>query len=125
MVSISLALGVDGEHGAAIDGLAVHDDGAGAAGAAVADALGAGQAEPVAQGVEQRDARLDRELVRLAIDLESDRHRTGTHYGRGALAVCALFENTGAQSSAEAHSPDKAAPGDARFGLGLRFSWFF
>ena len=54
-----LALGFEGEHGAGVDRLAVEHDGAGAAGAAVADALAAGDVEVVAQGVEQRDARLD------------------------------------------------------------------
>ena len=56
---ISLPRGLEGEHGAGVDRLAVEHDGAGAAGAAVADALAAGDVEVVAQGVEQRDARLD------------------------------------------------------------------
>ena len=54
-----LAAGLEGEHGAGVDRAAVEHDGAGAAGAAVADALAAGHVEVVAQGVEQRDARLD------------------------------------------------------------------
>ena len=54
-----LALGLQGQHGAGVDRLAVEQDGAGAAGAAIADALAAGDVEVIAQGVEQRDARLD------------------------------------------------------------------
>src|SRR5688572_27620336 len=63
------ALGLDGEHGAGVDGLAFEEDGAGAAGAAVADLLGAGEVEVVAQGVEQGDPGLESGLARLAIDL--------------------------------------------------------
>ncbi len=73
-----LALRVDGEHGAAIHHLFVDDDGAGAAGAAVADALGAGQIELIAQGVEQSGARLDRGFVTPAVDVERDGDRVGS-----------------------------------------------
>ena len=48
----------DGEREAGIDAPAVDQDGAGAALAAVAALLGAGQVEALAQEVEQRDARI-------------------------------------------------------------------
>src|SRR5262249_16938136 len=54
-----LAAGFQREHAARVDGLAVEHDGAGAAGAAVADALAAGDVEVVAQRIQQRDTRLD------------------------------------------------------------------
>src|SRR5260370_11255224 len=49
-----LALRVNGEHGATIDHLAIHDDGAGAASAAIADALGAGEIEAGVQSGRRR-----------------------------------------------------------------------
>ena len=72
-----LALGFQGQHGAGVDGLAVEHDGAGAAGAAIADALAAGDVEVVAQGVEQRDARLDGGGHFGAVDVEGDLDRRG------------------------------------------------
>ncbi len=53
-----VALRVDGQHRAGVDGLPVQQHGARAAGAAIADALGAGKLKLVAQRVQQRDARL-------------------------------------------------------------------
>src|SRR5262249_37256125 len=50
--------------------LAVDMDGAGAALALIAALLGAGQRKVLAQGIEQRDARLDGERPRLSIDHE-------------------------------------------------------
>ena len=67
-----LALGFQGEHGAGIDRLAVERDRAGPAGAAIADALAAGDVEVIAQGVEQRDARLDRGGHFGAVDVERE-----------------------------------------------------
>ena len=60
-----LALRVDGQNGATVHGFPVEDDGAGAAGGPVAHALGAGQIQMVAQRVEQGDARLQVEGLRL------------------------------------------------------------
>src|SRR6202162_1526101 len=54
------------------DALAVDQHRAGAAGAPVADDLGAGQPEPFAQSVGENDARLDGERVKLAVDVELD-----------------------------------------------------
>ena len=64
------ALGLDGEHGAGINRVAIDQDGAGAASAAVADFLAAGEVEPIAQRVEQRNAGLDVNFAPLSIDLE-------------------------------------------------------
>src|SRR5689334_7681316 len=54
-----LALRIDGEDSAAVDHLPAEDDRAGAAGGAVADALGAGHIEAVAKRVAECHARLD------------------------------------------------------------------
>ena len=62
----------DGEGEAGVNAPAVDQDGAGAALAVVAALLGAGQAQVLAQGVEQRDARLQLQLVLLAVDLQRD-----------------------------------------------------
>ena len=68
-----------GERQAGIDPPAVDEDRAGAALAVVAALLGAGQAQVLAQRVEQRRARIDLQAVLLAIDRQ--RH-LGVH---GAL----------------------------------------
>ena len=78
-----LALRLEREHGAGVDRLAVEQDGAGAAGAAVADALAAGDVEVVAQGVEQGDARLDVGGHGRAVDVEGELDTARSHGGRG------------------------------------------
>ncbi len=77
-----LALCLQRQHGAGVDGFAVEHHGAGAAGAAVADALAAGDIEVVAQGVEQRDARLDRGSHVGVVDIERQLDRARPD-GRG------------------------------------------
>src|SRR5436305_703355 len=69
-----LALDVDRELAARVDCLAVENDRAGPAGAAVADPLGAGELELLAQDVEQRGTRLDIEVVPLVVDPQPDGH---------------------------------------------------
>src|SRR5581483_975 len=54
---------------------AVEVDRAGAAGAAIAYQLGAGEPEMVAQRIDQRDARLDRDPHLVAVDEKLDRLR--------------------------------------------------
>ena len=68
------ALRVDGKHGAGVHGFSVHQHGAGAAGAAIADALGAGKLKLIAQGVQQSDARLKLCIELLAIHIERYRN---------------------------------------------------
>ena len=65
------------EQQAGADGLAVEQDRAGAAGAAAADDLGAGQADAVAQRVDEHDARLDADPVDRAVDVERERRGAG------------------------------------------------
>ena len=72
-----VALGVGGEHQAGLDRLAVEEHRAGAAGAAVADLLGAGEVEVVAQRVEQRHPRLDGHLPHRAVHLQVQRDGVG------------------------------------------------
>ena len=64
------ALGFDSQGGAGIDRLAIDDHRASAASGAVADALGAGHVQVIAQGVEQSDARFQLQVVLLAVDVE-------------------------------------------------------
>src|ERR1035438_1615503 len=114
------ALRVDGQNRAAIHGFAVEDDRAGAAGGPVAHALGAGQFQLIAQRIEQRDARLQVEGLRFAVDLERDGDRAGTYdpaFGRGRRQRL-LVEYAGAEyAAADARAADESAPGDAAFGL--------
>src|ERR1035441_3777440 len=114
------ALGVDSQNRAAIYGFAVNDDGTGAAGGPVAHPLGAGQFQLIAQRIEQRDARLQVEGLRFAIDLERDGDRAGTYdpaFGRGRRQRL-LVEYAGAEyAAADARAADESAPGDAAFGL--------
>src|SRR5213592_936559 len=57
------ALSFDSEHRAGVNRMAIDDDGACAAGPAIANFLGAGQVESIAQCIEQGDTRLDTELA--------------------------------------------------------------
>ena len=72
-----LALRFDREHRARVVGAAVDDHRARAAGAAIAHALLAGDVEPRAHRVEQRHARLDAQLMPLAVDRQRDRDLAG------------------------------------------------
>src|ERR1022692_4100195 len=114
------ALGVDGQNRATIYGFAVDDDGASAAGGPVAHPFGAGQFQLIAQRIEQRDARLQVESLRFAVDLERDGDRAGTYdpaFGRGRRQRL-LVEYAGAEyAAADARAADESAPGDAAFGL--------
>src|SRR5262245_11060429 len=60
------------EDGAGLDRLAVDQHGAGAAGRGVAADVGAGEAEPLAQDRDEQLARLELEIVRLAVHRERD-----------------------------------------------------
>ena len=63
----------DREGEAGVVAPAVDEDGAGAARALVAAFLGAGEVEVLAQGVEERGARIEAELVDAAVDVERER----------------------------------------------------
>src|SRR5439155_1926114 len=97
------AVMADGEREAGVDALAVDENGAGAALAAVASLLGSGQMEALTQEIEQRDARIVEDEfaprtvhgeadgvvhTRLRSDIDmSDRaacHRRGRHRFRAA-----------------------------------------
>jgi hypothetical protein len=110
-----LTLRVDGEHGATVDDFTVHDDGAGAASAAIADALGAGEIEAIAQRVAKRDTRLDGEALILTVDFECDGNFAGAH-ARSGRSQDAGRENAGAERAAtDAEAADEAAPGKRSF----------
>src|SRR5947209_16071414 len=63
-----LALGLDSQHGAGINGPVVEQQGACSALAAIANALGSSDIEVVTQGVQQSYAGLDLKIMSLAID---------------------------------------------------------
>ena len=93
IVVISRAVGLDGEHRAGLGALAVDVHRARAAVARVAADVRAGQAEDVAQQVDEQEARLDVGLAGLAVDRERDvlweRHPSSavTRIGSRALAA--------------------------------------
>ena len=68
------AVGLDGEHQARPDRLAVDEDGARAAHAVLAAEVGAGQPEVLAQGVGERLARLDEHPPRRRRSRSAHRH---------------------------------------------------
>src|SRR5581483_8620924 len=76
-----LALGLDGERSARVHGAVVHQHRAGAALSAIADTFRAGDVQVLAQGVEQRDPRLDFFGVFLAVDYQCHRNRAGAMNG--------------------------------------------
>src|SRR5581483_1165907 len=67
-----LSLRLNGQHRASVDGLVVEQHGAGAALAAIANALGSRDIKLIAQRIQQSDTRLNLEAAGLAIDGESD-----------------------------------------------------
>ena len=75
------------ERRARVCGPAVDDHRAGAADAAIASALVAGDVGVVADGVEQRHARLDPKRHALAVDHQLDRHLAGSDNRGTALRV--------------------------------------
>src|SRR5262245_31809356 len=87
------ALRLDRQRRAGIDGFAVHDHRAGAAGGAVADAFGAGDVQIVAQRVEQRHSRFDAHLFRSAVDVERSEEHTSELQSLRHL-VCRLLLET-------------------------------
>ena len=92
---ISRPLLHDGQGQAGVDALAVHQHGAGAALAAVAAFLGAGQLHGFAQGVEQAHPGFEQQVDRAAIDaqLKRDRRRKGQ---RGRRRRSVVFDRRGA-----------------------------
>ncbi len=79
-----MVLGVQGQHHAGVDRLAVAEHGAGAALGPVADLLGAGEVELVAEDVEQGPAGLDVHPEGAAIDPQLD--------GEGLMAFHLLVD---------------------------------
>ncbi len=103
-------LRVDGQDGATVDHLAVHDDGAGAAGCPVADFLCAGQLQVIAQRVDQGDARLDVQVVGLAVDLERDWHGSRSGDVASRRRQRPFSRSPGPQRAcADTHAANKAA----------------
>src|SRR5262249_46302237 len=94
------ALRIDGEDGARVDALAAEDDGASSTGAAVADLLRAGVVQVIAQGGEQRDARLAGEVDGFAVDVEGNGDGAGSHdIGGGGRGLGFPFEEACSHSA--------------------------
>ena len=72
IVVTSRAVGLDGEHRAALHGLAVDVDGAGAALARVAPDVGAGEVQVLTDRLDEEPSRLDVELVGRPVDHQGD-----------------------------------------------------
>src|SRR5262249_18031655 len=87
------ALRLHGEHQAGAHRLVVEDDGTGAADAVLAAYMGAGLPAVVADGVDQRLARLDAYVVVAPVDVEGDvdffGHGTTRRVGKIACSVTA------------------------------------
>src|ERR1051326_3335169 len=112
------ALGVDGEDGAAIHHLAVDDDGAGAAGAAVADALGCREIQAMAESIAEGGAWLDFGVIWFAVDVEGDGHFAGAYNVRGGRCLRVCFENARCQGATrDAHSREESAAGNTTLPL--------
>src|SRR5882724_10428071 len=113
-----LALGFDSQHGAAVDHLAVHNDGAGPASRTIADLFGAGVIEAVAQRVDERDAGLDVQVVWLAVDFERHRHRSWTGYVSSRRCMRRGFQKAASQRArADAHATYETAARESVPGL--------
>src|SRR6185312_12651865 len=120
----------DRQDAAGVDGVAVEQNRAGAAGAAIADALGARQLELVAQGVEQSRARLQQEVHRLAVDPQPHRHRprtpnldSGLHPRRMCTLLRRLQHLPGQQPGAAQGARHRAAAEEITAGKPFRGPW--
>ena len=72
---------LDRERQTGIDALTVHQDGARAARTLIASLLRAHQLQAIAQGVQQRDARLDQNGMSRAVHTKNDIHEFVCHAG--------------------------------------------
>src|SRR5438093_9205784 len=110
-----LALHLDGERRARVDGPAVHTHRASAARPAVADALVPDQIGPLPQRVEQRDARLDPQIDALAVHHQLDRHVAGPDSARAGAGLSFGFCHAGHRGgeAADAGRLEEVAAGDA------------
>ena len=104
---------VNGQHAAGIDRFPVYDDCACSAGPAVANFLCGGEIEMVAQSIQQRDARFDREFFRFAVNAEGHRYRTRTdhfaranHLGHRGRGGCQLVACKSLRGRGDARPPD-------------------
>src|SRR6266581_3054515 len=82
-----VAVGLDGEHGARLDGLAVEQHNAGTAVRRVASDVGAGEAQLVAQEVNEERARLDLTFVVAPVDRDANGLEHGLLLSRKGSSV--------------------------------------
>ncbi len=104
-----LALHLDRQRRAGVDRAAVDDHRAGAAGAAIAAALVAGEIGAHAQRVEQRDARLDHQIDLPAVHVQAHRHVAGPDGRRRALRLSFLGRDDGLGQTDNACGSEKIA----------------
>src|SRR5262249_29730773 len=81
------AFGLHGQREARVHPATVDVDRAGAALPVIAALLGSGEAEPLAQGVEQGDARLERQSMLLPVDAQYDAARSIARARRRPLSL--------------------------------------
>src|SRR5262249_27101168 len=97
--------------GATVHDLLIHDHRAGAAGRAVADLLRPGEVHVIAQCIEQGDARLQVQVVRLAVDFERHRNGAGSDELAGFRRGRLLLQNAGSESArSDAYAAHESAP---------------
>ncbi len=101
------ALGHHGEREAGVHAPAVDEHGAGAALPLIAALLGADQAQALAQGIEQRHARIDAQAARLAVDQQGDLDFGDRRLGRRGRA--ARWRRAPAALSARARTRPRAS----------------
>lgn len=116
----------DGESETGVDATTIDENSTGSALPVIASFFGAEESEILAQGVEQGDARLDLQMVELAVDGQSDRYgaRGGVSAGCRHLLGCGCYHVSGKEygdSGGETSSGEIAeerAPADRRGGYG-------
>ncbi len=109
-------LRVDGQHRAGVNGFVVHQHGAGAAGAAIANALGAGKLKLVAQSVQQGDARLKLRVELLAVHIERYRNLARSLNVRRVVECERADVADQRNGRGDAGDFQEVAPGDTRAG---------
>ena len=118
-----VALGLERERQAGVARHAVDQHRAGAALAALAAGLGAGQAEPLAEDVEQRPARLDEQPVAPAVDEERDLGRLDRVGDLWGCRLARPAERRGGDRAGAQRAEEAAPAHPVRAGV-LVVSWF-
>src|SRR5437588_3657768 len=120
-----MALGTDSKDGTGVDRFLIYENGTRAAGAAIANALGAGEVELIAQRVQQRDPGLKLRAELFAVHVKRYRYLAGTLSGRLAFRQ-RQCTNVADERNGGGYAGDfqKVAAGNSGAGAGGRFLGF-